>query len=110
MSIGPFLQADINMPLRHVHKTEERKKIKIKNKIKTDIWKLHRLNQEKLKTEKVKMCLFVCFFFKREPKTIKISLKRSDKQFGSIFLLDVFVTPPPPLPPPTRPQPPNPLF
>lgn len=53
--------------------------------------------------------VFVCvFFFKREPKTIKISLKRSDKQFGSIFLLDVFVTPPPPPtphPPPT-PQPP----
>lgn len=26
MSIGPFLQADIIMPLRHVHKTEEKKK------------------------------------------------------------------------------------
>lgn len=45
MSIGPFLQADINMPLRRVHKTEE------KEKRKTDIWKLHRLNQKKLKHE-----------------------------------------------------------
>lgn len=71
MSIGPFLQADINMPLRHVHKTEERKKIKIKNKIKTDIWKLHRLNQEKLKTEKVKMCLFVFFFLRENLKQLK---------------------------------------
>lgn len=27
MSIGPILQADINMPIRHVHKTEEKEKV-----------------------------------------------------------------------------------
>ena len=47
------------------------KKGKKKKKSK-NIWKLHRLNQEKLKTEKVKMC----FVEERESKTIKISLKK----------------------------------
>lgn len=51
MSIGPFLQADINMPLRHVHKTEERKKKE--NKKGKNRHTEAPQNQEKLKTEKV---------------------------------------------------------
>lgn len=52
MSIGPSLQADIDMPLRRVHKTEEKENAK-----KNDTWKLHRLDQKKMKHESKKIFL-----------------------------------------------------